>query len=167
MAANLMEMRVMSEAEKEQQAKWASLTKPGEMLCLLDKQQRIDVHGKLREYIRWLLTEQSDQESLAEFEEERAQFEAQLKEKVNAGAMSGPVAKQKRGEWMWQKAVETGRSTAVFFTVYKSIDEGIVHQLQTNTSQARRSVGAQHSQIEAEQAEMLRQFIANPFELPL
>ena len=166
MAANLMEMRVMSEAEKEQQAKWATLKKPGEMLCLLDKQQQIDLHGKLREYVRWLLTEQSDQESLAEFDEERTQFEAQLKEKVNAGTMSGIVAKQKRGEWMWQKAVQTGRSTAVFFTVYKSIDEGIVHQLQTNTSTARQTVGTQHSQIEAEQADKLRELIANPFELP-
>ncbi|HVG37715.1 MAG TPA: hypothetical protein VM870_00425 [Pyrinomonadaceae bacterium] len=165
MAANVMELTAVSEAEREQRATWATSTKADEMLCLLSRQQRIDLHGKLRDYVRWLLTEQSDETSLLEFEEERAQFEAQLKERVNTGSLTGPLAKQKRGDWIWQQALEMGRATAVFFTVYKSIDEGVVNHFQTNAgAAARRMVGEQYRLIAAEQADKLRNFIANPFE---
>lgn len=132
------------------------------LLLALDKEQRAELFGRLREYVRWLLAAQSDESARTEFEEALARLEAGLKERVNAGELPGLAAKQSRGDWMWQQALELTRSTAVFFTVYKSLGDGVLELFHDDLAAARRTVDEHLRRIEAEQVEQLRRLIGDP-----
>lgn len=166
MVANLTQERTEYDVESEQQTRWNTLVQADRMLLMLNRQQQAEHYGKLREYVRWLLTEQSDESARLEFEEEREALERRLKEQVNMGMMSGVLAKQKRGDWLWQKAIELSRHMIVFFTVYQAIEAGTIEQFKCDLAAARRAIYKHQQHTEREQAEQLRQVLPDPFEPP-